>query len=155
MTVRYRALGCAWGVAASLAMAACASNPPKPADAKMTLVATADVNPDLSGRASPIVVRIYQLKSDAAFKNAEFTAVYGDEQKALAAELISREEFVLAPSERRPLQLKVAPEAKFIGVLGAYRDIRNAQWRVLVPTPLKKDATVSVERARILVTLAN
>ena len=41
--------------------------------------------------------------------------------------------------------------ARFVGVIAAFRDIRNAQWRVVVPAPLKQDdVTLSVERARVL-----
>jgi predicted component of type VI protein secretion system len=34
-------------------------------------------------------------------------------------------------------------------MIAAYRDIRNAQWRVVVPAPIKNNATIAVERARI------
>jgi len=45
--------------------------------------------------------------------------------------------------------------ARFVGVIAAFRDIRNAQWRVVLPAPLKKDdVTLSVERARVLFALA-
>jgi len=43
----------------------------------------------------------------------------------------------------------VPKTARFVGVVAAYRDIRNAQWRVVVPAPLKNGTTLSVERARV------
>ena len=56
-----------------------AAPPEAKTKAAMTLVATADTNPDGSGRPSPIVVRVYQLKTDGAFKGADFFALYDDE----------------------------------------------------------------------------
>jgi type VI secretion system protein VasD len=143
--------------------AACAKAPPPPApsamtiaaagDAKikapMTIAASEDANPDSSGRPSPIVVRVYQLKTDAAFTAAEFFPLFDDEQRVLGAELISRDEFVLAPAETRTLDVAFSGEARYVGAVAAFRDIRNAQWRVLVPAP-RKGLTVAVEKARIL-----
>lgn len=118
--------------------------------APMTLAASEDANPDSSGRPSPIVVRVYQLKTDAAFNAAEFFPLFDDEQKVLGAELISRDEFVLAPAETRTIDVALSGDTRYVGAVAAFRDIRNAQWRVLVPAP-KKGLTVAVEKARIIV----
>ena len=50
---------------------------------RLTLAATADSNPDATGRPSPVVVRVYQLKTDVAFKGAEFFALFDDDMKVL------------------------------------------------------------------------
>ena len=67
--------------------------------APMTVATGADTNPDSAGRPSPVVIRVYQLRTDAAFSKVEFFALFDDDQKVLGQELISRDEFVLAPSE--------------------------------------------------------
>jgi len=127
-----------------------APKPPQPARARVTIAAAADSNPDANGRPSPVVVRLYQLKADTAFNAAEFFALFDDEMKVLGADLIGRTEYTLAPSERRTMELDVSADAHFVGVIAAYRDIRNAQWRTIVPAPLKSaDVQVAVERARI------
>ena len=59
---------------------------------------------------------LYQLKGDAAFTNAEFFALFDDEQKVLGPELIGREEYVLAPSEKRTVESAVSGAARFVGV---------------------------------------
>jgi len=120
----------------------------------MVIGASADANPDATGRPSPVVLRIYQLRTDAAFNGAEYFALYDDDKKVLGTELISRDEFVLAPSERRTIEISVAPEARFVAAVAAFRDIRNAQWRVLVPAS-RKGLTVAVERARVTLSAAN
>ena len=63
--------------------------------------------------------------------------------------MISRDEFVLAPAEQRTMEVTVSDETRYVGAIAAFRDIRNAQWRVLVPAS-RKGLTVAVERARIM-----
>ena len=150
------------------ALAGCGKKPPPaapapiitiaaPPDARvkgtMTLTASADTNPDASGRASPVVVRVFQLRGDSAFSGADYFPLYDDDKMVLGPELITRDEFVLTPGERRSLDVTLAADTRFVGVIAAFRDIRNAQWRALIPTP-RAGLTVSVERARITVSPA-
>ena len=129
----------------------CAAAPPKPAEAKMNLVATPDVNPDGKGRPSPIVVRIYQLKTEAEFAKADFFAIYDREKEVLGPSLITREEYTLAPGDSQELKFEVNREARFLGVLAAYRD-PSAHWRALSPAPEKGLADL-VKKDRLTVTL--
>ncbi len=163
MTSRSSTLDLAVALTALLAAGACAKAPPPPTlppitiaappeartKSAMTVAAAADTNPDGSGRPSPIVVRVYQLKTDAAFKGADFFALYDDDQKVLGAEMISRDEYVLNPSERKTIDVTVSRDTRFIGALAAFRD-RNAESRVLVPAP-RGGFNVTIERARIVV----
>jgi type VI secretion system protein VasD len=152
MTIHPRAA--AWvAVLVVLLAAACGSKMPKPSTTRLTFAATADSNPDANGRPSPVVERVYQLKADTAFSGADFFALYDDEKKALGPELIGRDEFVLAPAENRTVEVAVSADARFVGLIAAYRNIRNAQWRVVVPAPLKSNATIAIERARIQYTV--
>ena len=119
----------------------------------MTMAAGADINPDAGGRPSPIVIRIYQLRTDAAFTSAEFFALFDDEQKVLGPELISRDEFMVSPSEKRTIDVSLSGETRFVGALAAFRDIRNAQWRGILAAP-RGGFTVTIERARVVLTPA-
>ena len=131
--------------------------PPEPDKTFLSVAARADVNPDASGRPSPVVLRVYQLKDDAAFKDADFYALFDKEQATLAASLIARKEFVLEPGDKRNVEFPVPDDAKFVAVVAAFRDIRNADWRALTQAPKKtfkkivrKDAvSVTVEQSRV------
>ncbi len=81
-----RTIRCAAGIGVLALLAACAGGPPKPAVAKAQLVVASDVNPDAEGRASPVVVRVYQLKEEGAFNSADFFALFDKEQETLGAE---------------------------------------------------------------------
>jgi type VI secretion system protein VasD len=131
-------LATALAVCAASLLVACAAKPPKPVEAKTTLAASADVNPDSTGRPSPIVVRVFQLRGDAEFNGADFFALYDKEKETLGASLILREEFVMQPGESREVKLPISLEARFLGVVAAYRDIRAAHWRAISAAPEKK-----------------
>lgn len=118
-------------------LAACAAKPPKPEPARARLVASGQVNPDASGRASPIVVRLFQLRAEGAFAGAEFFDLYSKEKEILGESLVSREEYVLTPGETRELEIPLNAQTRYLGVLAAYRDIRAAQWRVVTRAPEK------------------
>jgi type VI secretion system protein VasD len=166
MIFRHRMLAVASALVGTLAAVSCGKIRPKPIEAPltiaagpsaavkapMTIAASADTNPDATGRPSPVVVRIYQLKTDAAFTGADFYALFDDDKRVLGPELISRDEFVLAPAEQRTIDVSVAGETRFVGAIAAFRDIRNAQWRVLVPAS-RKGLSVTVERARVVLSV--
>ncbi|MEQ1759519.1 MAG: type VI secretion system lipoprotein TssJ [Vicinamibacterales bacterium] len=122
--------------------------------ASLTIGTTVDTNPDASGRPSPVVIRIYQLRADGPFVAAEFFNLFDDADKALGQALVTKDEYVMAPGERRSLDVTFASETRFVGVMAAFRDVRNAQWRAVVPVP-RGTVTVLVERARVAVTTGN
>lgn len=119
-------------------LTACASKPPKPVKTHTDVIVSTDVNPDASGRASPIVVRVFQLRNDGEFVAADFFPLYDKEKEILGASFISREEYVLAPGEKRTLDVPINADARFIGVIAAYRDIRSSHWRAISRPPEKK-----------------
>jgi type VI secretion system protein VasD len=119
-------------IAALGVLAGCASAP-KPTEITGTLQASANVNPSVSKRPSPLLVRVYELKTATAFNNADFVSLYQRDQAELGAEMIGRDEVILNPGESRPLNKVAAPETRFIGVLAGYRDLDHAKWRSIVP----------------------
>jgi type VI secretion system protein VasD len=130
-------MGCVFIGAALLASCKSAPPPPPPIVIKTSIVVAADANPDARQRPSPVVVRIYKLKDDDAFRNGDFFALYDKEQATLTASLVSREEFELSPGDKRSLSAALPPDVRFIGVVAGYRDIRNSEWRAEAPIVVK------------------
>lgn len=124
-------------LATSILVTACGSAPPKAAAAKAKITAASDVNPNAQGRASPIHVRIFQLKEDGAFMNADFWSLVDKEQETLGPSLVQRLEQDLVPGETKEFELKIAPDARVLGVMAEFADYRNAQWRVIEKAPNK------------------
>lgn len=99
----------------------------------LTLTASEQVNPDLHGRPSPVVVQLLELTHPVAFEHADFFSLYGHGERALPKDWVSSEELELRPGERQVLKLSVEPQSRYIGVLAAYRDLPHVQWRFVVP----------------------
>jgi type VI secretion system protein VasD len=127
-------------------LAACASPPPpppKPTIIQATIEVRPNTNPDARGRPSPVVLRFYELKSLAAFNGADFFSLFEKDKDVLAAELVAREEFQLAPGENRQFERKPQPDTRYIAVVAASRDLERAQWRASMPAvPLQTTPVV-------------
>lgn len=128
------------------------AKPAAPVRASMVIVSSAETNPDRNGVPSPVVVRVYQLRRDVAFKRAAFPELFDNEKSTLEPDLITSDEFVLTPSDRKTLDVELAPEARYLGVLAAFRDYRAAQWQAIAELP-GKVVSISLERARVVVTV--
>lgn len=124
-------------IIALLFITGCASTP-KPTTIKMSLYAQPDVNPDSRGRASPLVIKFYELKSLVAFDAADFFSLLDSEQKTLGAELLNSEVFQLRPGEKLQFDRSLQPEARYIAVVAAFRDLEHSQWRASAAIPPKE-----------------
>lgn len=126
-------------LAALVLMAGCASLSPYSHVTKLNLKLTASdrLNPDLNGRPSPIVVRLFELKHPVSFENADFFSLYERAREALAPDMVASEEMELRPGETVELKLSVEEGSRYVGVLAAYRDLSDTRWRyTLQVTPL-------------------
>jgi type VI secretion system protein VasD len=131
-------------VAALAAVSGCSSGPPKPTPVKAALITATDVNPDIEGHPAPIVVRVYELKDESAFNNADYFRLIDREQEVLGSSLAGREEYELQPGESRTWDMKVPGEARFLGVTAGFRDLANSHWKALLPTPHQHFGTPKV-----------
>lgn len=121
-------------LAVGLSLIGCAATP-APLKPKMLLLdvsAAANVNPDARGRPSPVLLRIYELKSAAPFEAADFVALYEKDQSILGAEIVVRDELTLSPGESRSVR-REAGASKYLAVMAAFRDLERARWRAVSP----------------------
>ena len=138
-----------------LLLAACGSKPPpKPASVTGTIQATAEINPSASKRPSPLLVRIYELKSVAAFNAADFMSLYQRDQAELGGDLLAKEEFVLNPGETKTFAKTLAADTRFLGVVAAYRDLEHAKWRTAVAVLPNQPQKVTVKAGELAVEAA-
>lgn len=116
-------------------LSGCSSVSPFSALTKLDVALTAGehVNPDLHGRPSPVVVRLFELRHAVAFENADFFSLYTHAEQTLPKDWVNSEELELRPGERLALKLRLGPDTRFVGVLAAYRDLPHVQWRWVIP----------------------
>ena len=120
--------------------------PPAPATIINAEVLASDViNPDGEGRPSPIVVRIFELKSLGTFNTIEFFPLYNDEDATLGGDLVYREEFSLVPGGKK-LYTRTPPEdTQYLAVIAAFRKIDQATWKAAVPIPAERVTNLIIQ----------
>lgn len=127
---------------------------PKATTAAIELRASPELNPDDSGRPSPLRLRLYELKSASAFNAQEFFSLYKDDSAVLAADLVAKEEIQIEPGMTKSFSRKLSPDTKFLAVLAPYRKIEHATWRASLEVPQGKTTPVVLEVGKLTVTLA-
>jgi type VI secretion system protein VasD len=128
-------------LAGAFVLAGCGGGP---AAIRADVVAGADVNPDARGRPSPVVVKVFELKSLAAFEAADFFSLFEKDKETLGGELLARDELSLVPGGKQALARELKPETRYVGVVAGYRDLERSTWRAAVPVPPKKTTSLIV-----------
>jgi type VI secretion system protein VasD len=120
-----------------LILTACSSTP-DPTLLDLTLTASADLNPDLTNRPSPMVIKLVELKSHTTFENADYFALSANTKSALGPDYVAEEVMPVRPGEIKKFKLRLHLESRFIGVLAEYRALDKAIWRYVIQ-PKKED----------------
>jgi type VI secretion system protein VasD len=97
---------------------------------EVSLQAATDLNSDAKSRPSPMIVRVYELKSEAVFTQADFFSLQNNDRATLTEDLLARDEFIVRPGDRRTLiRRKAHPQTGALGVFAAFRDLPHSTWR--------------------------
>ncbi|TMX43736.1 type VI secretion system lipoprotein TssJ [Vibrio rotiferianus] len=91
-----------------------------------------NINPDSNGRPSPVVFYVFELTSDTIFSNQDFFSLYENPEKVLGPDLVNKFEFSLTPDSLENYQASMNPKTEFIGLVAAFRDIENSNWRQVI-----------------------
>jgi type VI secretion system protein VasD len=126
----------------ALSLSGCASGPNIKEQTKLDLTLNADINQNSNnkGQPSPLMVRVYELKSEALFEATDFFTLQSNDTNILAADILLREEFLMRPGESRNIRRKSNPETIAIGVIAAYQDLGQSVWRAVYKMPPAPEA---------------
>lgn len=128
-------------------LAGCGGAPaPKVSPLRVQITADPSINPNADDTPSPTVLRIYELRSDTVFRQADFFALFDNDAQTLGADLISKREFELLPGQSQSYERDAPIETDFLGVIAGFRDINTAQWRAIVPVKRERvnDVVITV-----------
>lgn len=120
---------------------------------KAQISASEQVNPDQSGRPSPIVVRIYELKALDAFEAAGFNLLFDDPQAQLGADLVAKESFYLRPGESRFYEREPSLETKYLAVTAGYRNLNRTVWKESMAIPPDETTEILILVDRLVVSM--
>ncbi len=125
-----------------LLLSACAILPKRATRVALEIEADNTMNPTVGGRPSPVELRIYQLKSAAAFNDADFFSLYENAESVLGRDLVDEEKVVLKPLDTLQRKFEMPKDANTIGIFAAFRDYERARWKV--------DAVVRPRRSTVI-----
>lgn len=104
-----------------------------------------NVNPDFTGRPSPVVVKVYELRRGVAFKQADFQALFDNPVQVLGSDILAADELVFVPGEARTISYLPNPEARFLGIVAGFRQMNRARWRSLRPINADDENIIALE----------
>ena len=102
----------------------------------------AEVNPNLQGHPSPILIGLYELGSDSQFLDLDFPAVQDRARVSLGEDLISLDQIILRPGEQRVIRRAGNAAARHLGVVAGYRELGRQPWRLSIPLPGTKSTNL-------------
>jgi type VI secretion system protein VasD len=117
---------------------------PKLRQVQLEISVSNEVNPDVDGRPSPIVLRIYELKNLGKFEVGDFFKLFDEYDAFLGADLVASEQFHLQPGDKKTVKHALSEETHYIAAAAAYRDLNKAVWRDSKPLKAKPVTEVEV-----------
>lgn len=138
---RISALLCICLALVSLAGATGCSKP----SINLAVASQPNVNPDFSGRPSPVVVKMYELRQEASFMAADFQPLFETPVQVLGADLIAADELVFTPGEARKVTYEPNGNTRFIGIVAGFRQMERGVWRVVKPVDAESGNWVAME----------
>ena len=94
------------------------------------------VNATEDGESLALLVRVYQLRHDAAFAQLAYSQAgqTDEEKRVLGEDLVAVRELMLLPGKSVTLDEKLPAEAKVIGVVALFRAPAHERWKMALNT---------------------
>ena len=126
-----------------LAATACSSTPPpeppKPCDVQIVtldIYSMDNINPNENGNPRPVVVRLYQLKSDVRLLNASYDDVLLKEKETLADDILKMDEVTVFPNDLVEVKFERIKEAAFLAGVALFHSPKGQSWKTFYEFPL-------------------
>ncbi len=103
-------------------------------DLKLSFIVEKDVNPDDNKVSSPVIVRMYELKSTKAFENANFIDLYERDSEILGKTMITEQALKpIQPNEDSTAKFVLSKGTKYIGLYAEFLQYEDAKYKVIIP----------------------
>ncbi len=96
---------------------------------EITISASQTINPGPSGKASPLSMRIYVLRSPGKFQSVDYFELKNNGGSALGSDIIDSSDVSIRPGETKTISLNSGLDGGYIGVAAGFREIDSANWR--------------------------
>jgi type VI secretion system protein VasD len=100
---------------------------------KMDISSEKELNIVGAGSPLPVVVRVYQLSDDAAFRSAGFRDLWKHDAETLGPALLSSKEIVMQPDSKEKISVPLNEKTKFVAGFAIFRSPGSAKWSFVQP----------------------
>lgn len=116
-------------------LAGCAVFSSGPSTYTISFKGEPSLNKNEEGKDTDVTVRIYLLKGDREFTNADLASLWEKDKQVLDGSLVKRCDDVLVTvgMDTKEVQIQVPPEATYVGLVGLFNEAKGTSWRVCVP----------------------
>jgi type VI secretion system protein VasD len=140
----FAGVGCLVGLAGTLAGLGCGGTPPpiekpKPCDKQIVtldIYAAGNINPNETGNPRPVVVRLYQLKSDLNLQNARYDDVLLRADEVIGKDILKADEVSVFPNDHLEVKFERNKEASFLGGVAMFHGPKGQSWKTFYEFPL-------------------
>lgn len=132
-----KALPIAAGIAAAVALNACA---PSPTSVAANVSASSDLNGGLPAKAT-----VFYLNSTATFNATDYNTLSTNAQAALGADLVGKQDVLLSPGDLKAIGRSFEGEGpSAVGVIVGFRALDTSQWRATTSLASGKVNTLTI-----------
>lgn len=91
-----------------------------------------NINPNKQGEPRPVTLRLYELRSDIRFVQADFLALYRNDASVLGQDLVLRHELKpLLPGQARAEVLQLQPDTRHVAILAEFSDYHHGRSKLI------------------------
>jgi type VI secretion system protein VasD len=103
-------------------------------DLQIDFIIDSDVNPDELGTASPLFIRMYELKATKMMKRADFIEIYERDKKVLGADMVAVHKLKhFKPGEKRAENFVLQPDTNYVALFGEFLEFKDAKYKLIIP----------------------
>ncbi len=125
------------GLALCLTIGGCSSNKSREIDVRGRIHATETLNPDVNGESRPVNLLVFYMSDPKAFEEATFLDLYRNAGDILGEGMLKMNRYQILPGQEKAFEDRAPESTTAVGVVAAFRDIDQSQWKAVVATPEK------------------
>lgn len=103
-------------------------------DLQIDFVVDSDINPDELGTASPLFIRMYELKASKMMKKADFIEIYERDKKVLGADMLVVHKLKhFKPGENRTENFVLSKDTNYVALYGEFLEFKESKYKLIIP----------------------
>lgn len=103
-------------------------------DLQIDFKVDADINPDELGKASPLFIRMYELKANKMMKKADFIEIYERDKEVLGSDMVAMHKLKrFKPGESRTEYFVLDKKAHYVALYAEFLEFKEAKYKLVIP----------------------